>query len=200
MQRILKIYSYLNPYRSPFSRLFPRCKGMLRTYIYPDHYASKTFGRIVLEIQNSKVNNVYTAIIIQKAITKSSTGQHGPPTNAKVGSDAAEEWASPADRSHLHKSWIVLHAWCFFNRAAFYWACLPLALKYIPVTHSTPYKALHVQSGGSKNRSYKERSFMRWAGVTRFQVSPRRSPWDGVPVFYTSPMWYFFLLLSVICW
>jgi hypothetical protein len=30
-------------------------------------------------------------IIIQKANTTSSVGQHGPPTNAKVGSSAAEE-------------------------------------------------------------------------------------------------------------
>jgi hypothetical protein len=30
-------------------------------------------------------------LIIQKANTKSSVGQHGPPTNAKVGSGAAEE-------------------------------------------------------------------------------------------------------------
>jgi hypothetical protein len=42
-------------------------------------------------IQNSKVNNVENAIIIQKAITKSSVGQHGPPTNAKVGSGVAVE-------------------------------------------------------------------------------------------------------------
>jgi hypothetical protein len=52
------------------------------------------------EIQNSEVNNVQNAIIIQKAITKSSGGQHGPPTNAKVGSGVAKEWAFPADRSH----------------------------------------------------------------------------------------------------
>jgi hypothetical protein len=34
------------------------------------------------------------------AITKSSVGQHGPSTNAKVGPGAAEEWASLADWSH----------------------------------------------------------------------------------------------------
>jgi hypothetical protein len=32
-----------------------------------------------------------SVIIIQKANTKSSVGQHGPPTNTKVGSGAAEE-------------------------------------------------------------------------------------------------------------
>jgi hypothetical protein len=42
-------------------------------------------------IQNSKVNNVLNIIIILKAITKSSAGQHGPPENAKVGSGDAEE-------------------------------------------------------------------------------------------------------------
>jgi hypothetical protein len=42
-------------------------------------------------IQNSEVNNVSNAIIIQKANTKSSAGQHGPSTNAKVESDALEE-------------------------------------------------------------------------------------------------------------
>jgi hypothetical protein len=39
-------------------------------------------------IQNSEVNNVYNETIVQKAITKSSVGQHRPPTNAKVGSGA----------------------------------------------------------------------------------------------------------------
>jgi hypothetical protein len=43
-----------------------------------------------LQIQNSEVNDVYNAIVIQKAITKSSLGQHGPPTNAKVGSGVAK--------------------------------------------------------------------------------------------------------------
>jgi hypothetical protein len=33
------------------------------------------------------------AITIKKASTKSSVGQHGPPTNTKVGSGAAEEEA-----------------------------------------------------------------------------------------------------------
>jgi hypothetical protein len=42
-------------------------------------------------IQNSEVNNVQNAIAIQKAATESSAGQHGPPTNAKAGSGAAEE-------------------------------------------------------------------------------------------------------------
>jgi hypothetical protein len=42
-------------------------------------------------IQNSEVNIVKNVIIIQKANTKSSVGQHGPPTNAKVGAYAAEE-------------------------------------------------------------------------------------------------------------
>jgi hypothetical protein len=44
-----------------------------------------------MTIQNSEVNNVSNAIIIQKAITKSSVEQHAPLTNAKVGSGAAEE-------------------------------------------------------------------------------------------------------------
>jgi hypothetical protein len=43
---------------------------------------------ILHEIQNSEVNNAWNEIIVQKAITKSSVGQHGPPTNAKVGSGA----------------------------------------------------------------------------------------------------------------
>jgi hypothetical protein len=41
--------------------------------------------------QNSEVNNVSNVIIIQRANTKSSVGQQGPPTNAKVGSGAIEE-------------------------------------------------------------------------------------------------------------
>jgi hypothetical protein len=32
-----------------------------------------------VEIQNSEVNNVYNVIKVQKANTKSSAGQHGPP-------------------------------------------------------------------------------------------------------------------------
>jgi hypothetical protein len=40
------------------------------------------------EVQNSEVNNVQNVTIIQKEITKSNVGQHGPPTNAKVGSGA----------------------------------------------------------------------------------------------------------------
>jgi hypothetical protein len=39
----------------------------------------------------SEVNNVSNVIIIEKANTKSSVGQHGPSTNAKVGPGAAEE-------------------------------------------------------------------------------------------------------------
>jgi hypothetical protein len=42
-------------------------------------------------LDRSEVSNVSNVIIIQKANTKSSEGQHGPPTNAKVGSGAAEE-------------------------------------------------------------------------------------------------------------
>jgi hypothetical protein len=45
----------------------------------------------MLEIQNGEVNNVQNVIVIQKAITKLSVGQHGRPTNANVGSGAAEE-------------------------------------------------------------------------------------------------------------
>jgi hypothetical protein len=44
-----------------------------------------------LENTNSEVNNVSNVIIIQKANTKSSVGQHSPSTNAKVGSGDAEE-------------------------------------------------------------------------------------------------------------
>jgi hypothetical protein len=51
-------------------------------------------------MQNSEVNNVQNTTTILKVITKSSVGQHRPPTNAKVGSGAAEEKASSADRSH----------------------------------------------------------------------------------------------------
>jgi hypothetical protein len=43
------------------------------------------------KVQNSEVNNVQNVITIQKAITNSSVGQHGPPTNAKVGQGAVEE-------------------------------------------------------------------------------------------------------------
>jgi hypothetical protein len=39
-------------------------------------------------VQNSEVNNVYNVTTVQKAITKSSVGQHGPPADAKVGSGA----------------------------------------------------------------------------------------------------------------
>jgi hypothetical protein len=53
-----------------------------------ENFQKHTFNEL---IQNSKVNNVQNVIIIQKAITKSSVGQHGPPINAKVGSDAAKE-------------------------------------------------------------------------------------------------------------
>jgi hypothetical protein len=52
-----------------------------RRYTYPNLYI----------LQNSEVNNEYNVIIVQKAITKSSGRQHGPPTNAKAGSGAAEE-------------------------------------------------------------------------------------------------------------
>jgi hypothetical protein len=43
------------------------------------------------KIQNSKVNDVSKVIVMQRANTKSSVGQHGSPTNAKVGSGAMEE-------------------------------------------------------------------------------------------------------------
>jgi hypothetical protein len=45
----------------------------------------------IIQLQNSKVNNVSNIIIIKKTNTKSNVGKHGPPTNAKVGSGAAEE-------------------------------------------------------------------------------------------------------------
>ena len=37
-----------------------------------------------ITIQNSEVNKVWNVNIIQKTITKSSVGQHGPPKNAKA--------------------------------------------------------------------------------------------------------------------
>jgi hypothetical protein len=43
------------------------------------------------ETQNSEVNIVQNVIIIQRANTKSSAGQHGPPRNAKVGSGVMKE-------------------------------------------------------------------------------------------------------------
>jgi hypothetical protein len=46
---------------------------------------------MVICIQNSRVNNVSNVIIIQRANTKSSVRQHGPPSNAKEGSGAMEE-------------------------------------------------------------------------------------------------------------
>jgi hypothetical protein len=49
------------------------------------------FYNDVIKVQNSAVNNMSNATTIQKANTKSSVGQHGPPTNAKVGSGAMEE-------------------------------------------------------------------------------------------------------------
>jgi hypothetical protein len=66
-------------------------------------------------IQNSEVNEE-NVIIIQKAITKSSVGQYGPETNAKVGSGAAEEYSSSADRSHLP---------CALSRTQVYGITLP---------------------------------------------------------------------------
>jgi hypothetical protein len=48
------------------------------------------FRDVMIKVQNSEIN-VWKVIIIEKAITKSSVGQHGPSTNAKVGSGAAEE-------------------------------------------------------------------------------------------------------------
>jgi hypothetical protein len=42
-------------------------------------------------MQNSEVKIIQNVIIIQKANIKSSVGQHGPSTNVKVASDAAEE-------------------------------------------------------------------------------------------------------------
>jgi hypothetical protein len=64
------------------------------------NYTLDTLNSNVILFQNRKVNNVSNVITIQKANTKSSAGQHGPMTNAKVGSAAMEEWASSADRSH----------------------------------------------------------------------------------------------------
>jgi hypothetical protein len=45
----------------------------------------------VFVIYDSKVNNVSKIFIIQKANTKSSVGQHGTSTKAKVESGAMEE-------------------------------------------------------------------------------------------------------------
>jgi hypothetical protein len=41
--------------------------------------------------KNSEVNNVYNVMVIQKANTKWSMGQHGPSKNAKVGSSPMEK-------------------------------------------------------------------------------------------------------------
>jgi hypothetical protein len=41
-------------------------------------YNKDTKAQTVTSIQNSEINNVYNVIIILKAITKSSVGQHGP--------------------------------------------------------------------------------------------------------------------------
>jgi hypothetical protein len=47
--------------------------------------ARRSIGTV---IQNNEVNNLQNATIVQKAITKSSVGQHRPPTHVKVGSGA----------------------------------------------------------------------------------------------------------------
>jgi hypothetical protein len=41
--------------------------------------------------KNNNIQLISIRLIIQKAITKSSVGHHGPPTNAKVGSGVMEE-------------------------------------------------------------------------------------------------------------
>jgi hypothetical protein len=46
------------------------------------------------------ISNVLIVIIIQNANTKSSIGQHGTQTKAKVGSVAVDEQAPSADWSH----------------------------------------------------------------------------------------------------
>jgi hypothetical protein len=45
----------------------------------------------ILGKKKSEVNNVSNVITILKANTKSSVGQHRPPTNAEVGSGVMEE-------------------------------------------------------------------------------------------------------------
>jgi hypothetical protein len=62
--------------------MFPHLSSLLISWNTHDHMQLK---------QNSEVKYVLNVIIIQKAITESSVGQHGPPTNAKVGSGAYEE-------------------------------------------------------------------------------------------------------------
>jgi hypothetical protein len=66
------------------------------------HQYSKSFktniGISAIAIQNSEDNNLSN--VIQNANKKSSVGQHGLPTNAKVGSGAMEECACSADRTH----------------------------------------------------------------------------------------------------
>jgi hypothetical protein len=47
---------------------------------------TQRFTIFSVSTQNSEVNNASNVITIQKANTKSSVGQHGRPTNAKVGS------------------------------------------------------------------------------------------------------------------
>ena len=48
------------------------------------------YDRFSLDIK-WRSNKVLNAIIVQKTHTKSSVGQHGPPTKAKAGSGAMEE-------------------------------------------------------------------------------------------------------------
>jgi hypothetical protein len=60
-----------------------RCNELFTQYVCNFNY--------MFCIQNREVNNVPSVLIIRKANTKWSVGQHRPPTNAKVGSGAQEE-------------------------------------------------------------------------------------------------------------
>jgi hypothetical protein len=68
-RRVWKCFDiFLNPEKYEYKNLF----------LYSQKY----------KIVNITMYNVSNVIIIQQANTKYSVGQHGPPTNAKVGSGA----------------------------------------------------------------------------------------------------------------
>jgi hypothetical protein len=62
--------------------------AMLYVPNYLIHIAICSGSSYFQNLENSEVKNVYNITVVQKAITKSSVRQHGPPTNAKVGSGA----------------------------------------------------------------------------------------------------------------
>jgi hypothetical protein len=69
-----------------FNRSKEKCRPTLRIYKKP------LYEKLVIPFkrQNSEVNNVSKVIITQNANANSSVGQHGPSTNAKVGSRVME--------------------------------------------------------------------------------------------------------------